>query len=38
MTKKMCLALARKGDSVSDTEIVWAKSVRGVPPPPRALL
>ena len=29
MTKKMCLALARKWDSASDTEIVWA-SVRVV--------
>ena len=26
----MCLVLARKGDSASDTEIVWAKSMRGV--------
>ena len=30
MTKKMCLALARKWDSASDTVIVWAKSARGV--------
>ena len=30
MTKKMCLALARKWDSASDTDIVWAKSARGV--------
>ena len=30
VTKKMCLALARKWDSASDTGIVWAKGVRGV--------
>ena len=30
VTKKMCLALAKKWDSASDTEIVWAKSARGV--------
>ena len=28
--QKMCLALARKRDSVSDAEILWAKNVRGV--------
>ena len=30
VTKKLCLALAPKRDSASDTEILWAKSVRGV--------
>ena len=30
VTKNMCLAFARKWDSASDTEIVWAKSARGV--------
>jgi hypothetical protein len=30
VTKNMCLALARKWDSASDTEIVWAKSARSV--------
>ena len=45
VTRQMCLALARKWDSASATEIVWAKSARGVwglasvfangnPPPP----
>ena len=30
VTKNVCLALARKWDSASDSEIVWTKSVRGV--------
>ena len=30
VTKKMCLALAKKWDSASDTEIVWAKNTCGV--------
>ena len=30
MTKKMCLALTRKWNSASDTEIVSAKNARGV--------
>jgi hypothetical protein len=30
MTDNMCLAFARKWDSASDTEIVWAKNAHGV--------
>ena len=30
VAKKLCLALARKWDNASDTEMVWAKSPRGV--------
>ena len=30
MTKKICLAVVKKWDNASDTEIVWAKSARGV--------
>ena len=30
VTKNMCLPLARKWDSASDTEVVWAKSARGL--------